>query len=155
MDGEERCAGSDLHCNKGRLVRKRDDYLLLLAQYSSSFRPDVKQKIHFAGNGAKSLHLSVNASLTKLRTSYIDLLYIHWWDFETSIKEVMDNLHALVLQRKILYIVSISPRHIDHRMNSCILRALLIPQPGLYLKPTSMPWITARRLFVYTKAIGT
>ncbi|KAF9011549.1 Aldo/keto reductase [Hymenopellis radicata] len=68
------------------------------------FRSDVTQKIHFAGNGAKSLHLSVDASLVKLRTSYIDLLYIHWWHFETSIKEVMDNLHALILQRKVLYI---------------------------------------------------
>ena len=26
----------------------------------------------------KSLHLSVEESLKKLRTSYIDILYVHW-----------------------------------------------------------------------------
>ena len=26
----------------------------------------------------KSLHISVDASLKKLRTDYIDILYIHW-----------------------------------------------------------------------------
>ncbi|KAF8992308.1 Aldo/keto reductase [Hymenopellis radicata] len=73
------------------------------------------KKIHFAGNGAKSLHLSVDASLAKLRTSYIDLLYIHWWHFETSIKEVMDNLHALVLQRKVFLVVSQANQYaLDH-----------------------------------------
>lgn len=57
------------------------------------------------GNSAKSLHISVEASLEKLRTKYIDLLYVHWWDWDTSIEEVMRSLHALVLARKVLYLV--------------------------------------------------
>jgi aryl-alcohol dehydrogenase-like predicted oxidoreductase len=52
------------------------------------------------------MHISVDASLKKLRTSYIDLLYVHWWDYDTSVKEVMDGLHTLVLQGKVLYLVS-------------------------------------------------
>jgi hypothetical protein len=52
------------------------------------------------------MHISVEASLKKLRTSYIDLFYVHWWDYETSIKEVMDGLHSLVMQGKVLYLVS-------------------------------------------------
>jgi aryl-alcohol dehydrogenase-like predicted oxidoreductase len=50
--------------------------------------------------------MSVEASLKKLRTSYIDILYVHWWDYETSVKEVMDGLHNLVIQGKVLYLVS-------------------------------------------------
>lgn len=59
----------------------------------------------YVGNNAKSLHMSVEASLKKLRTSYIDLLYLHWWDYDTSIEEVMRSLHNLILQGKVLYLV--------------------------------------------------
>ncbi len=50
--------------------------------------------------------MSVEASLKKLRTTYIDILYVHWWDYETSVKEVMDGLHNFVVQGKVLYLVS-------------------------------------------------
>ncbi|KAI5115295.1 hypothetical protein M0805_002831, partial [Coniferiporia weirii] len=56
------------------------------------------------GNNAKSLKVSVEASLKKLRTSYIDILYVHWWDYNTSIEEVMNNLHHLVASGKVLYL---------------------------------------------------
>ena len=64
------------------------------------------QKTHYIGNGSKVLHLSVEASLKKLRTSYIDILYVHWWDYTTTVEEVMNSLHALVMQGKVLYLVS-------------------------------------------------
>ena len=51
------------------------------------------------------MHLSVEASLKKLRTSYIDLLYLHWWDYKTTIEEVMNGLHNLVASHKVLYLV--------------------------------------------------
>lgn len=65
----------------------------------------VQQKVLYTGNSVKSMHVSVEASLKKLRTSYIDILYVHWWDWETSIGEVMDGLHTLVQQGKVLYLV--------------------------------------------------
>lgn len=52
------------------------------------------------------MHISVIASLKKLRTDYIDLLYVHWWDWETSIEEIMRGLHGLVMAGKVLYLVS-------------------------------------------------
>jgi aryl-alcohol dehydrogenase-like predicted oxidoreductase len=70
------------------------------------------QKILYAGNNSKSLLLSLRNSLKNLRTDYIDLLYIHFWDWDTSIEEIMGALHNLVLQGKVLYLVcsSISQR---------------------------------------------
>lgn len=65
----------------------------------------IKQKVNFVGNNAKSLQNSVTTSLKQLRTSYIDILYLHWWDWDTSIEEVMDSMHNLVLQGKVLYLV--------------------------------------------------
>lgn len=51
------------------------------------------------------MHLSVEASLKKLKTSYIDIYYVHWWDHYTSVEEVMNGLHNLVTQGKVLYLV--------------------------------------------------
>ena len=53
------------------------------------------------------MHISVEASLKKLRTTYIDILYVHWWDWETSIEEMMNGLHILVQQGKVLYLVCV------------------------------------------------
>ncbi|KAK0485514.1 NADP-dependent oxidoreductase domain-containing protein [Armillaria luteobubalina] len=64
----------------------------------------IAQKVNYVGNGSKSLYLSVEVSLKKLHTDYIAILYIHWWDWETSVHEVMDNLHYLVSLCKVLYL---------------------------------------------------
>lgn len=49
-------------------------------QYTTNFKmaADMKQKTFMTGNNLKSMHISVEASLKKLRTDYIDLLYVHW-----------------------------------------------------------------------------
>ena len=49
--------------------------------------------------------MSVEESLKKLRTSYIDIFYVHWWDYGTSVEEIMNSLHTLIIQRKVLYLV--------------------------------------------------
>ncbi|KAF8198566.1 NADP-dependent oxidoreductase domain-containing protein [Pholiota molesta] len=72
------------------------------------------KKILYTGNNAKSLHVSVGESLKKLRTSYIDLLYLHWWDWDTSVEEVMKSLHTLVLQGKVIYLANQYAR--DHAL---------------------------------------
>lgn len=50
---------------------------------------------------------SVDESLVKLRTSYIDLFYVHWYDYVTGVEEIMRGLHTLVLQGKVLYLVGV------------------------------------------------
>lgn len=70
-----------------------------------NYDKSIQQKVFFAGNSVKSMHVSIHASLEKLRTSYVDLFYLHWYDYVTSIEEVMRGLHTLVLQGKVLYLV--------------------------------------------------
>ena len=60
--------------------------------------------VNLCGNSARSLHVSVRDSLKKLQTDWIDILYLHVWDYTTSIEEVMDSLHTLVQQGKVLYL---------------------------------------------------
>lgn len=52
------------------------DQLVLATKYTSGYRSHHKDEIqaNFVGNNAKSLKLSVEASLRKLRTEYIDLV---------------------------------------------------------------------------------
>ncbi|EJD04771.1 aryl-alcohol dehydrogenase [NADP+] [Fomitiporia mediterranea MF3/22] len=83
------------------------DQLVIATKYTTNFKRldnHAKIKVNYAGNNAKSLKISIEASLKKLRTSYIDILYVHWWDYNTPIKEVMDNLHNLVVSGKVLYL---------------------------------------------------
>lgn len=62
------------------------------------------------GNHKRSLFMSVRDSLKKLQTDFIDILYLHWWDHTTSIEEIMDSLHILVEQGKVMYLgISDSP----------------------------------------------
>lgn len=46
---------------------------------------------NYTGNGTKSMHTSLKASLKKLNTDYIDLLYVHWWDFSASVSCTLRN----------------------------------------------------------------
>ncbi|KAM0254393.1 hypothetical protein ACHAQJ_006862 [Trichoderma viride] len=83
------------------------DQLVLATKFTSDYRSHnlgKGQAQNFQGNHRKSLHLSVRDSLKKLQTDYIDILYIHWWDHTTSIKELMDSLHIMVEQGKVLYL---------------------------------------------------
>ena len=48
------------------------------------------------GNHKRCLHMSLRDSLVKLQTDWVDILYVHWWDYTTSIEEVMDSLHNVV-----------------------------------------------------------
>lgn len=97
------------------------DQMVIATKYKTNFhagRGDKEIIVNFNGNGAKSLHTSVEASLKKLQTDYIDLLYVHWWDFFASIPELMQSLNHLVAARKVLYLgISDSPAWVVAKAN--------------------------------------
>ncbi|KAF9005389.1 arylalcohol dehydrogenase [Hymenopellis radicata] len=97
------------------------DQLVIATKYTMNYKSrdaNIKQSINYIGNNVKSMHISVKESLRKLRTDYIDILYVHWWDFETPIEEVMNGLHHLVTQGKVLYLgISDSPAWVVSRAN--------------------------------------
>jgi aryl-alcohol dehydrogenase-like predicted oxidoreductase len=64
------------------------------------------------------MRISVERSLQKLGTDYIDLLYVHWWDFTSSVEEVMHGLNSLVTAGKVLYLgISDTPAWIVVKAN--------------------------------------
>lgn len=57
-----------------------------------------------AGNHRKNMLRSVEASLKRLQTDYLDLLYLHMWDATTPVDEVMRAMDDLVRSGKLLHI---------------------------------------------------
>jgi aryl-alcohol dehydrogenase-like predicted oxidoreductase len=56
------------------------------------------------GNHRKNMVQSVEASLRRLHTDYVDLYWLHIWDKMTPVEEVMRAFDDLVRQGKVLYI---------------------------------------------------
>ncbi|KAJ7250410.1 NADP-dependent oxidoreductase domain-containing protein [Mycena rebaudengoi] len=81
----------------GEWAEKRGirDQLVIATKASGSYTSNFKR-----GNNA------VEASLKKPRTTYINILAdtVDWWDWATSVEEVMNGLHNLVVQGKVLYL---------------------------------------------------
>ncbi|KAJ3042508.1 hypothetical protein HK097_002002 [Rhizophlyctis rosea] len=99
--------------------RKNRSEIVLATKYSSTIDPNGHIFINHAGNHKKSLRTSVDRSLQNLRTDYIDVLYIHWWDYTTSIPEIMQALNALVVSGKVLYLgISDTPAWIVSAANT-------------------------------------
>ncbi|OAX31813.1 Aldo/keto reductase, partial [Rhizopogon vinicolor AM-OR11-026] len=96
------------------------DQLVIATKYSANYQRgnDAVRQLQYTGNNLKTMHISVDASLKKLRTTYIDILYVHFWDWDTSVEEVMTGLHVLVQQGKVLYLgVSGAPAWVVSKAN--------------------------------------
>ena len=87
-----------------------------------------------AGNHRKNLRRSVEDSLRRLGTDYIDLLWVHIWDAHTPIEETMRALDDLVRSGKILYIgLSDAPAWVTSRAQTMAELRGWTPFAGLQL----------------------
>jgi aryl-alcohol dehydrogenase-like predicted oxidoreductase len=59
--------------------------------------------VNDGGNQRKNMMESVEGSLKRLKTDYLDLFYLHAWDYHTPVEEVLRGMDDLVRQGKILY----------------------------------------------------
>lgn len=72
-----------------------------------------------SGNHRKNLIQSVEGSLSRLQTDYIDLLWVHAWDEYTPYEETMRALDDLIRTGKVLYIgVSDTPAWVVSATNT-------------------------------------
>ncbi|MFD7658954.1 aldo/keto reductase [Actinosynnema sp. NPDC059797] len=85
----------------GEFTRDHREELVLATKYSPLRRSGDPNS---AGAHRKNLFASVETSLRRLGTDYVDLLYLHVWDSTTSVDEVLRGLDDLVRQGKVLYV---------------------------------------------------
>jgi aryl-alcohol dehydrogenase-like predicted oxidoreductase len=85
----------------GEFAGNRRDRLVIATKYTSSIRPGDPNA---GGNHRKSMVVSVEQSLRRLQSDYIDLLYLHIWDATTPVDEIMRAMDDLVRAGKVLYV---------------------------------------------------
>ncbi|MFF2922574.1 aldo/keto reductase [Streptomyces celluloflavus] len=85
----------------GELFTGRRESFVLATKYTCATRPG---DVNGAGNHRKNLVHSVEASLGRLRTDHVDVLWVHARDNFTPVEEVMRALDDLVRAGKVLYI---------------------------------------------------
>jgi len=85
----------------GEFARGRREELVIATKYSMPMRPGDPNS---GGNSRKSMIRSVEASLARLGTDYVDLLYLHMWDGGTPVEEVLRGMDDLVRAGKVLYV---------------------------------------------------
>ncbi|KAE8422594.1 Norsolorinic acid reductase B [Aspergillus pseudocaelatus] len=115
-----RAGESEMWLGEWMASRKNRDDIVLATKYVAGYRSHEKDRIqvNYGGTGTKSMRLSVDASLQKLQTSYIDLLYVHWWDYTVSIPELMHALNELVASGKVHYLgISDTPAWVVSKAN--------------------------------------
>src|SRR5438132_10238889 len=83
-----------------------------LREFASRDEVVIATKVYFEmgpgpndrGLSRKHILSSIDASLKRLGTDYVDLYQIHRWDYETPIEETLEALHDVVKSGKARYI---------------------------------------------------
>ncbi|MEI5665274.1 aldo/keto reductase [Bosea sp. CCNWLW174] len=85
----------------GDFARGRRDNLVIATKYTLPMHPGDPNS---GGNHRKAMVRSLEDSLTRLGTDYVDLFYLHAWDFTTSVEEILRGFDDLVCAGKVLYL---------------------------------------------------
>jgi aryl-alcohol dehydrogenase-like predicted oxidoreductase len=100
----------------GEFVKNDRDHFVIATKYTLTER---KSDPNFGGNHRKNMMRSVEGSLERLGTDFIDLLYLHMWDYVTPVEEVMRALDDLVRAGKVLYVgISDTPAWVAAQANT-------------------------------------
>lgn len=85
------------------MVKKHNvdrDSLIIATKYSLL----EKLNPNGTGNHKKNMLQTLRESLKRLELDYIDLLYVHFWDFTTRIDQIMRQLDDVVRSGKVLHV---------------------------------------------------
>lgn len=97
----------------GEFVGAEHDRFVIATKYTIVTNPNDPNS---SGNQRKNLMRSLEASLKRLNTDYIDLYWVHMWDTVTPVEEIMRALDDVVRSGKVMYIgISDAPAWIVSR----------------------------------------
>ena len=100
----------------GEFLSGRRSSLVIATKYGMCMRPGDPNT---GGTHRRNLVQSVDACLRRLRTDWIDILWVHAWDYTVPVDEVMRGLDDVIRMGKILYVgVSNAPAWIVAQANT-------------------------------------
>lgn len=100
----------------GEFIAGDRDRYVVATKFTLSTR---KNDPNAGGNHRKNLMHALDESLKRLKTDYVDLYWLHMWDFTTPIEEVMRTLDDVVRAGKVRYVgISDTPAWIVSRANT-------------------------------------
>ena len=133
------------------LIAPERERWVLATKYSLGSAPHVNG----SGNHRKNMVHSVEASLKRLKTDFIDLYWLHAWDFTTPVEEVMRAFDDLVRAGKILYAgISDTPAWIISQANAIAQLRGWPPFVGLQIEYSLVQRTPERDLVPMAHALG-
>jgi aryl-alcohol dehydrogenase-like predicted oxidoreductase len=100
----------------GGLLATDRDHFVVGTKYSLNVRDG---DLNAGGNHRKSLVQALEASLRRLRTDHVDILWLHAWDYFTPPEEVMRALDDQIRLGKVLYLgISDTPAWVVAQMQT-------------------------------------
>ena len=102
----------------GECIAADRDHFVVATKYTLRDNNADRRDPNAGGNQRKNMIRAVETSLRILKTDYIDLYYLHMWDFMTPVEEVMRGLDDLVRSGKVLYVgISDTPAWVISKAN--------------------------------------
>jgi aryl-alcohol dehydrogenase-like predicted oxidoreductase len=135
----------------GEFVASERERFVVATKYTLYMR---KGDVNSAGNHRKNLVQSVEASLKRLQMDYIDLLWLHMWEFTTPVDEVMRSLDDLVRAGKVLYVgISDTPAWVVSQANTLADLRGWTPFVGLQIEYSLIQRAPERELLPMARAL--
>ncbi len=136
----------------GEYIQGLRDEIVLASKYTLH---NGMNKPNLAGNSRKNMVQSVEKSLKRLQTDYLDILWLHAWDSLTPIEEVMRAYDDLVRAGKVLYIgISDTPAWVVSRANTLAELRGWTAFAGLQIEYSLIERTPERELLPMARAFG-
>ena len=136
----------------GEFINEDRHHFVLATKYTLF---DRMNDVNYSGNHRKNMMRSVEESLKRLNADYIDLLWVHAWDFLTPVEEVMRGLDDLVSAGKVHYVgISDTPAWIISRANTIAQFRGWTPFVGLQVEYSLLQRTPERDLIPMAKEMG-
>ena len=136
----------------GEFIQSERDHVVVATKYTLVM---AQGKVNAAGNHRKNLVQSIHGSLKRLHTDFIDVLWVHAWDFMTPVAEVMRALDDVIRAGHVLYVgVSDTPAWVVSQANMLADLRGWSPFIGLQMPYSLIQRTVERELLPMARALG-
>lgn len=136
----------------GKLIGPHRERLVVATKATMTGKRDDPNA---GGNQRKNIVQTVEASLRRMGTEYLDLLWIHAWDGVTPVEELMRTLDDLVRQGKVLYAgISNAPAWIVSQANTMASLRGWTPFVGIQVEYSLIERTPEREMLPMANALG-